>query len=229
MVHYYDCMDEERGLPSIPDNSIDLCLTDPPYNVKYEGKRIKTKKVTTYFDEMSHEDYKNWCKLWFKEVSRICREVIFTPGNINLCMWAQIEEWIDLGFHYKPASCSRASAAHYCVYDSILFYGKPIGRLDHLVIKTGAHFTKFTHPAVKNFQLWFKILKQLNPNSVLDPFIGSGTTAEACVKLGIPYIGYEVNEVYRKDIESRLRGLKKLKKQGRFKKMIPPDRLKPSL
>ena len=35
--------------------------------------------------------------------------------------------------------------------------------------------------------------------------MGSGTTAEICTKLGIPWIGYEMNESYKQDIETRLK------------------------
>ena len=35
-VKYIDCMDVEEGLPSLPEKSIDLCLTDFPYGVKYD-------------------------------------------------------------------------------------------------------------------------------------------------------------------------------------------------
>ena len=37
IVKYIDCMDEKEGLPSLPDKSIDLCITDPPWNIKYSG------------------------------------------------------------------------------------------------------------------------------------------------------------------------------------------------
>ena len=44
----------------------------------------------------------------------------------------------------------------------------------------------------------------MKPVSVIDPFIGSGTTAEVCIKLGIPYIGYEINPIYKHDIDIRI-------------------------
>ncbi|EAH5233869.1 site-specific DNA-methyltransferase, partial [Campylobacter coli] len=45
--------------------------------------------------------------------------------------------------------------------------------------------------------------KQTN-NIIIDPFMGSGTTALACKNLGIPYIGFELNEEYIKIANMRL-------------------------
>ena len=52
---------------------------------------------------------------------------------------------------------------------------------------------------------------------MIDPFIGSGTTAEECIKLGIPYLGYEINKVYKQDIDLRLKGCKKEAQQIKLK------------
>ena len=46
-----------------------------------------------------------------------------------------------------------------------------------------------------------------NDDVVLDPFIGSGTTAVACKKLGRKYIGIDISKNYVKNVENRLRGV----------------------
>ena len=71
----------------------------------------------------------------------------------------------------------------------------------------------FKHTSPKNTALWYRIVKGINPISVIDPFLGSGTTAEVCVKLGIPWLGFEINEVYSQDINKRLKNCKKEPKQ----------------
>ena len=56
-VKYIDCMDEKEGLPSLPDKSIDLCLTDPPYNVNF------TSGMTTYNNKVVRAlKYLNQCR-----------------------------------------------------------------------------------------------------------------------------------------------------------------------
>jgi DNA modification methylase len=48
------------------------------------------------------------------------------------------------------------------------------------------------------------MIDDLNPDSVLDPFCGSGTIGEVCESLGIPWLGFELNPDYIHDAELRL-------------------------
>jgi DNA modification methylase len=65
------------------------------------------------------------------------------------------------------------------------------------------------HPAPYSLELptWF--IKALTDKGdvVLDPFMGSGTTAEAALLLGRKFIGFEINEAYIKDAYDRIRQL----------------------
>lgn len=137
-VLYIDCMDKKAGLPSLKDKSIDLCLTDPPYNREYKGaiqsdpnKQRRVKKDCyngkQWFDD-SIEDYCNFSKLWFFEVKRICNIVIFTPGIQNLHMWFDIEEPIEPPLiHYKRNCQSCTGHSFRNRYEPILVYGKMQG------------------------------------------------------------------------------------------------------
>ena len=53
------------------------------------------------------------------------------------------------------------------------------------------------------------ILLTIENDVVLDPFIGSGTTAVACKKLGRKYIGFDINQQYCDDAMNRLKSIKK--------------------
>lgn len=55
------CMDCLEGMKQIDDNSVDLVLTDPPYNI---GKNFEG-------DNQPQEEYLKWCKLWIKELNRV--------------------------------------------------------------------------------------------------------------------------------------------------------------
>lgn len=57
------CMDCLEGLKKIPDNSIDLIVTDPPYNI---GKSFAN-------DNLSKEDFLIWSEKWIYELQRICK------------------------------------------------------------------------------------------------------------------------------------------------------------
>jgi DNA modification methylase len=64
---------------------------------------------------------------------------------------------------------------------------------------TKGEFGEFnTHPTIKPLKLmkWLVKLQSSEGQTVLDPFNGSGTTAQACAELGRKYIGCEMNQEY---------------------------------
>jgi len=62
------------------------------------------------------------------------------------------------------------------------------------------------HPTVKPVKLIEYLITLITPPNgiVLDPFMGSGTTAIACKQLGFDYIGFEKEKSYSKIIEGRV-------------------------
>ena len=198
-VIYADCMNEENGLPTLEDKSIDLCLTDPPYGIDFQTRYEYNKQE--YYDDK----YKgfNWNIKWFKEILRICNGIIFTPGMKNLYDWIIYKKPnYELKFWYK------SNDANHRTIEPFLLYGK-IKNISHLGMSISRPQKKqgdYIHPTIKNIKVWEYFIKKLKPISVIDPFIGSGTTAEVCTKLGIPWLGYELNEVYSQDINKRLNG-----------------------
>ena len=63
------------------------------------------------------------------------------------------------------------------------------------------------HPCPKPIGQWKWLLKRtsLEGWTILDPFLGSGTTAVAAKQLGRNYIGIEISEKYCKIANDRLR------------------------
>lgn len=57
-IYNMDCME---GLKQIEDNSVDLILVDPPYNI---GKEFEN-------DNLPQEEYLKWCEKWIKELDRV--------------------------------------------------------------------------------------------------------------------------------------------------------------
>ena len=53
--------------------------------------------------------------------------------------------------------------------------------------------TDVDHPTVKPIPLMEKIIVNINSDIVLDPFMGSGSTGVACMKLGKKFVGIEIN------------------------------------
>lgn len=200
-IKYVDCMDSEEGLPSLPDNSFEMAFTDPPYNVGYKGKGKRRDEVL-YSD--NREDYLRFCKGWFRELKRITRYQLIHCGFPNLNMWiADIEKPKGILYHYKEDVQTGSSIAHLDKMTPILVYGNPNYRFRINPIKTRNYKDKLRGsfkcncPLNRNFLM--KVLLRQRPESVIDPFMGSGTTAFCCKKLDITYFGYEINRELSSD------------------------------
>ncbi|MDE5527939.1 DNA-methyltransferase [Elizabethkingia meningoseptica] len=71
-----DCLEK---LAEIPDNSIDFCFVDPPYNIK--------KKYESWDDSIDIQEYFNWCDKWLTELARIIKPNR-TVAILNIPQWA---------------------------------------------------------------------------------------------------------------------------------------------
>jgi DNA modification methylase len=67
------CGKWEDLILTIPDNSIDLIVTSPPYNVNLGKNKLKKDKYDTYDDNMPYEDYLEWMTKLFTECNRILK------------------------------------------------------------------------------------------------------------------------------------------------------------
>jgi len=104
------CADCRQVLPLIPDKSIDLVLTDPPYNVGLD-----------YSDGDNKPNYMNWCESWWKLMPR---PLFFTPGMVNLSMWYWIATPSWVMSWVKPNQCSPSGLGGFNTWEPILVYGK---------------------------------------------------------------------------------------------------------
>lgn len=219
---FCDNMDEEYGLPSLTEKSWDLCLTDPPYNIEYkkpsglgEKPAEKNKYQITYSDNLTREEYSLWCQQWYENTISKVNCLCFSPGRMNMDIWYKIETPYDYIVWVKVNAQGGARASHFAKEEQFLIYGKPTNKfkgsvLDIYVINGFLCTETYNHPVPKSINLWFDIIRQIQPASLLDIFLGSGTTAEVCESLGIPWLGYEIMEEYLPDIEKRIqRGIKK--------------------
>jgi len=201
-------------MKSFDDDAFELCLTDPPYNVKI-GKKIdyaakgitKFAKADLYDDDMLPDDYEQFSRDWFDEAMRVSKMLVFTPGTPNIGLWYRIKEPREFLIHYKRNCASITHSCRLNVFEPILCYGRlrPFMFLTNVFdITLKPTRLPLEHPAVKEYRLWTAILDRIKPESVIDPFLGSGTTAQACEELGISYLGIERREAYSKDIKLRV-------------------------
>lgn len=71
-------------------------------------------------------------------------------------------------------------------------------------VGTGEAVASLPHPTPRKPQHVRWLVKYFGGESVCDPFMGSGTTAKACLELGIPYVGIERCEAFCEVAVSRL-------------------------
>lgn len=218
-VIYADCMNEENGLPTLEVKSVDLCITDPPWNVNYKGlskRRKGPKNKVLYKDNYPDE----WNLIWFNELERICNGIMIATTRNKLRWWYKNTDVRDMLIIYFKNGTGSSKISQWNCWSPYLCFGDffRTHKLFHNLIKTyilSGFLSKYhyIHPNPKEVKVWDKIIRELQPKSVIDPFLGSGTTAEVCTKLGIPWLGYEINEVYSQDINKRLKNCKKEPKQ----------------
>lgn len=197
IVYHGDCLDVMK---SIPDKSIDLILTDPPYNVgiKYES----------YNDRLTLEEYISFSKSWFAECKRISKLILFTPGVINLSIWYNIENPYWIYIWYKNNQNSPSKLGGFNIYEPFLIYGKPYKKIgqDGFNMPIALQKECNEHPVPKYLKAWKYILNIFsNENDIiLDCFAGSGTTGIACLELNRRYILIEKEKKYYDLINERI-------------------------
>lgn len=217
--YYIDCLDEEKGLPYLAKliengemEKIDLGLTDPPYGQKYEQSisPIKNKIIKNYKkikdSKIKYDDTlftKEFNLKWLNMALRVCNGVAFTCGTKHHYDWIN---WKRPDYHEKY--WYKSNSVSYILLEPLLFYGK-INNFSSLVqmIKipvASSKKIKTVHPTTKPIKLYEYILSKIQPKSVIDPFLGSGTTAEVCENMDIKWIGYEKEKDYKEDIDMRL-------------------------
>lgn len=188
-IYHSDCAEI---LPMLPQ--VDHVLTDPPYNVGLD-----------YSNGDDRADYESWCAEWFSLLT--ASSIALTPGTVNVSMWCRIKEphWI-IGWH-KPAAMGP-SPFGVCNWEPVLFWGKPKRNRGVDVIQAGIVSDRSLdgHPCPKP-EKWATGLIALlsDPGStILDPFMGSGTTLVAAKRLGRKAIGIEIEERYCEIAANRL-------------------------
>ena len=209
-----NCLDT---LKNIPNESIDLIVTDPPYPTTSRGnagnsggmlqKDINKKgKVFTYNNIN--------CKEYAPEFYRLLKDgshCYVMTNHINLI--DMLNTFTDVGFHFIKSLIwnkgNKIMGQYYMSqYEYILFCrngkGKKInncGTSDILSIpnkKTKDKDGKNIHDTEKPIELMEVLVNNSSQENelVLDPFMGVGSTGLACIKNNRNFIGIEIDENY---------------------------------
>lgn len=234
-LNYIDNIDCLEGLASVPDNSVDMILTDPPYSSggAFAGDR-RSRTGTKYADTCYQGATKlpdfsgdNMDQRAFTEFTRQilakCRQKT-KPEGVIACFidWRNLPAltdalqaagwtWRGIAVWHKPNGRPQKgryrSEFEFVVWGSNgpLPFDRGVGCLPGYYKYNNVQSKDRIHQTEKPLQLIMDLLELTPPGGiVLDPFMGSGTTAEACVRTGRSYIGFELSPEYHAVAEARV-------------------------
>lgn len=202
------CGDCIEIMKSMANKSVDLCLTDPPYNATDIGPNHKVYSQGKM--KLSDKEYKKFCKDWFREAKRISKCLVFTPGISNTHNYPQ--PFWQICWH-KPSAVSFNRMGGFNAWEPIFIYGKPVKgerlgqdykRQDTLNLTPGI---EKQHPCPKPLPLWQWLVTKFSKEGdlIFDPMNGSGTTTKAAQLLKRNFCGVDINPEYVKIAQQRLR------------------------
>jgi len=209
-VQNIDCIE---FLKELPDECIDLVLTDPPYGISKQNQFATMERYNSYKGIDFGEWDKNFNQTdWLKFLPHItglnCNIVIFNS-------WQNLKEISitleSLGFSVKRPIVLRKKNPMPTNRDRLFVNSFEFGLwatkgkwvFNRESEYEEAYFETINngeteHPTEKQVNLFVKFITTLSKSSdlIFDPFMGSGTTAIACLKTGRKFIGCEISKKY---------------------------------
>lgn len=192
-LHLGDCLEFMRGMA---DKSVDAVITDPPYGIAdvWKGGSSHGWGVASLATPKRNEWDVKPSKEVFDEILRVANKVIVWGGNYFELPISR--GWLVWNKPERNFSLSEAELA----WTNIPM---PVRVVDCHRSDSGRE-----HPTQKPVGVMrFSIEKAKLPQgaTILDPFMGSGTTGVACVQLGRNFIGCEIDPTYYAIAERRIR------------------------
>lgn len=239
------CGDSIDEMKKMPAESIDLVVTSPPYNLKNSsgngmkdgrgGKWANASLINGYShynDNMPHDKYAEWQRSCLNEMFRLIKEdgAIFYNHKWRV-QRGLIQDRQDIvkdfpvrqiiiwrrkgGINFNPGYFLPT-------YEVIYLIAKPKFRLTK---KANAHGDvwefkqemKNNHPAPFPVQLIDRIITSTNAEIILDPFMGSGTTAITALGNNRDFIGIDLSPDYCKMAKERIKKNKIVSELDAFK------------
>lgn len=218
--------DAYKVLKEIPDKSIDLIVTDPPYLIESTDAGSNT-PLSRSIQNMNNE-LKNGI-LTEGITNDILEDFVRVCKNINIYIWCnhkQIPQYLDFfvtknGCKFDILIWNKTNATplfnnkyltdkEYCLYfrrggycnpssydAAKTVYYQPINAKDK---------TRYEHPTIKPLNIIENLIKNSSKEGdvVLDAFMGSGTTGVACKALKRDFIGIELDQHFFEIAENRI-------------------------
>lgn len=223
------CVDAETLCRSLPANSVNAVITDPPYGL-FGGAFVKRPDTGC----MYHRVNETWDTEAPTAWMAACRRVL-KPGGSVICfggrdsIYALAAEGLRLGWRivnditwHKPDATPNFTGRMMTESTERILWFCPDGTgwtYNRFIAKSMNHGNNLrdvwtfgqtrdnrVHPTQKPLELMERLVALLtNPDDViLDPFCGSGTTLDAAQKLGRRYIGGDISAEYVALAQKRL-------------------------
>ena len=232
-INHIICGDAIEIMKQIPNCTVDLVVTSPPYNLKNStGNGMKDGRggkwanaalqygYTHHDDCMPHEEYVKWQRDCLTEMLRIVPEdgAIFYnhKWRVQGGLLQDRQDIID-GFPVRQIIIWRRkgglnfNAGYFLpTYEVIYLMAKPKFKLAKGANSHGDvwEFTQEMnndHPAAFPVNLIDRIVSSTNAKLILDPFMGSGTTAISAINHKRNYIGIDVSPEYCEMAKKRIK------------------------
>jgi DNA modification methylase len=200
-LRHGDCLDVLRSIPAM---SVDAVITDPPYGINTKSDGMG--KLNPWADLTN-------AAFWYREWIGECRRILKPNG----CLWSCLN-WRSL-VTFQKASCDLGWPIESLLvwdkdwigpggprglrpsYEMVALWAMPEfaiadrGLPDVQRFKWSGH-KPTGHPAEKPVALMEWLIRHSGAQRIVDPFMGSGTTGVACVRLDREFIGIEVDDAH---------------------------------
>jgi site-specific DNA-methyltransferase (adenine-specific)/modification methylase len=210
-LHLGDCLEFMRTLP---DKSVDAVITDPPYRTLLSGKSTIDKPL---MHKLEKHDWNLPDKAWIIELERIMKvgatyyvfcgfeDVSFLKHDFRAAGLRTLNNLIWIKSNPIPSFTKKVyrNSAEMAVFGSkqTIKYFRERKQQDLLGVyyyPVVAGKERTDHPTQKPIKIITEWILDTTRegDTVLDPFMGSGTTGVACVQTGRNFIGCEIDEEY---------------------------------
>ncbi|MGG3875186.1 DNA-methyltransferase [Brevibacillus laterosporus] len=214
MIYNMDCISGAKQ--HLQDETIDLLIADPPYNLGFGGTNFsKTKKPRFNIianDQLHPRDYQRFTFQWLREAYRVLKPGRHIYVFIDWRMYPFLYLWMQrVGFLIKNCVVwdkGRMGMGYQYRYqhEFIIFAVKGKDKVRRIPNRRTIDIwqipkvagQKVIHPTEKPVKLMESIILNSSQEgeTVADFFLGSGPTVEAANKLGRKITGFEIDEVY---------------------------------
>lgn len=210
-IYHGDCREVFPSLLNVTS-----VITDPPYGVGLDGKRAKQRgggvsvRNDLYIGFDDSADYV--VSVVVPVISALrerARRIALTPGSRNLWLYPPAD---DVGCFFSAAGTGMGRWGFTCM-QPILYYGADPYLERSQGSRPNSHgqtypndANQFDHPCAKPIRMWRWLVARASgaDDTILDPFMGSGTTLRAAKDLGRKAIGIEIEEKYCQVAAERL-------------------------